>query len=119
MTRRNGLLELEDLDAVFNALAHSSRRMILAVLLARGGEVTSGAIASRFDCSWPTTTRHLRVLEEAGLVRVELRGRHRVYKLDGDRLKRVAGGWITRFDSDNHDLTPAPNNVGDDVAEHG
>ena len=32
--------------------------------------MTSGAIASRFDCSWPTTTRHLRVLEDsAGLVR--------------------------------------------------
>jgi DNA-binding transcriptional ArsR family regulator len=95
--KRDGLRELEDLDAVFGALAHASRRMILAVLLARGGEMTSGAIASRFDCSWPTTSRHLRVLEDAGLVRVALRGRERTYELDRQRLLDVAGAWIHRF----------------------
>lgn len=79
-------------------MAHQSRRTILSVLLARGGEMTSGAIAARFDCSWPTTTRHLRLLEEAGLVRVELRGRERVYRLDSARLHGVAGSWIDRFD---------------------
>ncbi|WP_110320072.1 helix-turn-helix domain-containing protein [Mycolicibacterium moriokaense] len=74
-----------------------SRRTILSILKARGGEMTSGAIASRFDCSWPTTTRHLRVLEDAGQVRVELQGRERVYKLDRRRLTEVAGGWVQRF----------------------
>ncbi|MGH9085675.1 MAG: ArsR/SmtB family transcription factor [Acidimicrobiales bacterium] len=59
--------------------------------------MTSGAIASRFDCSGPTTTRHLRALEDAGLVRVELKGRERVYKLDRVRLNDVAGGWVERF----------------------
>ena len=97
--KRDGLAELEDLDVVFHALAHSSRRTILSVLRARGGEMTSGAIASRFDCAWPTTTRHLRVLEEAGLVRVELHGRERVYRLDPNRLHSVAGAWIHRFAS--------------------
>ena len=92
-----GLQELEDLDVVFGALAHRSRRTILSILDARGGEMTSGAIASRFDCSWPTTTRHLRVLEDAGLVRVELQGRERVYKLDRKRLTELAGGWVDRF----------------------
>jgi len=92
-----GLAELEALDAVFAALAHQSRRTILIVLQARGGEMTSGEIAGRFDCSWPTTTRHLRVLEDAGLVHVALRGRERVYQLDRERLRRVAGRWIDRF----------------------
>lgn len=96
-SKRDGARELDDLDAVFGALAHASRRMILAVLLARGGEMTSGAIASRFDCSWPTTTRHLRVLEEAGLIRVALRGRERIYGIDRQRLVDVAGCWIDRF----------------------
>jgi len=59
--------------------------------------MTSGAIAARFECSWPTTTRHLRVLEDAGLVRVELQGRERVYKLETHRLTAVAGTWIQRF----------------------
>jgi DNA-binding transcriptional ArsR family regulator len=94
-----GLADLEDLDSVFHALAHQSRRTILSVLLARGGEMTSGAIAARFDCSWPTTTRHLRILQEAGLVHLGLRGRERVYRLDADRLSAVAGSWINRFRS--------------------
>jgi DNA-binding transcriptional ArsR family regulator len=92
-----GLADLEDLDSVFNALAHEARRTILSVLLARGGKMTSGAIAARFECAWPTTTRHLRVLQDSGLVRVEARGRERVYRLDVGRLRTVAGTWIDRF----------------------
>ena len=92
-----GIADLEALDSVFGALAHVSRRTILSVLQARGGEMTSGEIASRLDCSWPTTTRHLRVLEQAGLVHVSLRGRERVYTLDRDRLRSVAGSWVARF----------------------
>jgi DNA-binding transcriptional ArsR family regulator len=93
-----GITDLGALEAVFGALAHQSRRTILLVLLARGGEMTSGDIAARFDCSWPTTTRHLRILEDAGLVHVALRGRQRVYRLDRDRLRSVAGGWLARFE---------------------
>ncbi len=59
--------------------------------------MTSGAIAARFDCSWPTTSQHLRVLEQAGLVTVELRGREHVYRLETGRLHSVAGGWLGRF----------------------
>ncbi len=92
-----GLRDLEDLDAVFGALAHHTRRTILAVLQARGGAMTSGEIAARFDCAWPTTSRHLRVLRKAGLLRVSLRGRERIYAVDRERLKAVAGAWIERF----------------------
>ena len=59
--------------------------------------MTAGAIADRFHCSWPTTTRHLRVLEDAGLVTVEKRGRERVYTLETARLLEVAGGWLDWF----------------------
>jgi DNA-binding transcriptional ArsR family regulator len=92
-----GLTDLEDLDAVFGALAHQSRRTILSVLHARGGEMTSGAIAARFEHSWPTISQHLRVLEKAGLVTIVLRGRERIYCLDAGRLHRVAGAWLDRF----------------------
>ena len=78
-------------------LAHQSRRTALSVIHASGGEMTSGAIAGRFDCSWPTTSRHLRVLENAGLVTIALRGRERVYRLNSDRLHQVAGAWLARF----------------------
>ena len=89
--------ELADLELVFDALAHASRRHILLVLRFRGGEMTAGEIADRFACSWPTTTRHLRVLERAGLVRAEKQGRERVYRLDNKRLLQVTGRWLKPF----------------------
>ncbi|MGH0028277.1 MAG: ArsR/SmtB family transcription factor [Myxococcota bacterium] len=98
MTRRDAARELREVDAVFAALAHASRRHVLLVLHARGGEMSAGEIASRFACSWPTTTRHLKRLVEAGLVRVEKEGRERLYRLDADTLRRVAGGWLGSFD---------------------
>ena len=96
--RPRGLAELDAFDAVFGALANRTRRTILSVLHARGGEMTSGAIAARFDRSWPTTSQHLRVLEQAGLVGIEMRGRERVYRLNPDRLHSVVGGWIRHFE---------------------
>jgi DNA-binding transcriptional ArsR family regulator len=92
-----GIADLDDLEVVFAALANRSRRTILSVLHARGGEMTSGAIAGRFDHSWPTISAHLRVLEQAGLVTITMRGRERVYHLARERLRSVAGGWIDRF----------------------
>ena len=59
--------------------------------------MTAGEIANRFACSWPTTTRHLKILEQAGLVRVEKRGRERVYRVDRPLLLRVAAGWLDVF----------------------
>ena len=59
--------------------------------------MTAGEIARRFGCSWPTTTRHLNILQEAGLVRGEKRGRERVYRLDRKLLRQVASGWLKMF----------------------
>jgi DNA-binding transcriptional ArsR family regulator len=89
--------DLEAIDSVFDALAHASRRHILLVLRFRGGEMTAGEIAGRFSCSWPTTTRHLKVLVGAGLVRVEPRGRERVYRLDAERLRAITAQWLAWF----------------------
>ncbi|NMP21430.1 ArsR/SmtB family transcription factor [Sulfobacillus harzensis] len=98
-TVAKGIRDLEDLDAVFEALAHRSRRTILSILLIRGGAMTSRDIADRFSCAWATTSRHLGVLKNAGLVSVELDGREHIYRLNRDRLVTVAGGWIDRFRS--------------------
>jgi len=97
LSRRDAKRELEELDQVFAGLAHASRRQILLALHFHGGEMTSGEIASRFECTWPTTSRHLKQLEVAGLVRVERRGRERGYSLDRQRLERVAGKWLGHF----------------------
>lgn len=90
--------ELDEIDAVFGALAHAARRHILVVLNARGGRVSAGDIASRFGHSWPTTSRHLRVLLEAGLVSVERQGREWIYVLNRERLRAVAGSWLNWFE---------------------
>ena len=68
------------------------------VLQARGDRVKAGDIASRFACSWPTTTRHLRVLEQAHLVSVEKQGRERVYALQRKYLTDVVGRWLKSFE---------------------
>jgi ArsR family transcriptional regulator, arsenate/arsenite/antimonite-responsive transcriptional repressor len=51
---------------VFRALADPTRREILQML--RKGALNSGEIADRFDATWPTISRHLAVLREAGVV---------------------------------------------------
>ena len=81
------------LDAVFGALSHHARRSILVVLHARGGVMSAGEIADRFRHSWPTTTRHLGVLERAGLLKVSKRGRYRFYALRPDVARRACD-WI-------------------------
>jgi DNA-binding transcriptional ArsR family regulator len=98
MTKGRGERDLEDLEAVFRALAHASRRHILIVLNARGGSMTAGEIAGRFSCAWPTISRHLRILEEAGLVRIDRQGREWIYVLEAERIRRVVGGWMRWFE---------------------
>jgi DNA-binding transcriptional ArsR family regulator len=88
--------KLAALDAVVAALAHPARRQILLTIHLRG-TATAGEIAGRFAHKWPTTTRHLRVLEAAGLVQQEKRGRLRVYSVDKRRLALVSE-WLGRFD---------------------
>jgi DNA-binding transcriptional ArsR family regulator len=88
---------LAALDAVVAALAHPARRQILLTIHFRG-TATAGEIAGRFAHKWPTTTRHLRVLEDAGLVRHERRGRTRVYTVDKTRLALVSE-WLGWFDA--------------------
>jgi ArsR family transcriptional regulator, arsenate/arsenite/antimonite-responsive transcriptional repressor len=67
-------------NRAFRALADETRRMILRLL--RDGPLTSGEIADRFDSSWPTVSRHLAVLREAGLVVTERHGQEIRYELN-------------------------------------
>ncbi len=92
--------ELENFELVFRALAHSSRRHILTVLNSRGGTMGAGEIVKRFSCSWPTMTRHLRVLEDAGLLIVTKLGREWIYELNSNHLNETLGGWMKWFEID-------------------
>jgi DNA-binding transcriptional ArsR family regulator len=83
-------------EAVFTALAHPARRRILHTLNFEGGAMTAGDIAAMFAHAWPTTTRHLQVLESAGLVVSEQQGRARIYRIEKKRLA-LARKWISWF----------------------
>jgi DNA-binding transcriptional ArsR family regulator len=89
---------LEEVDAVFLALAHEARRHIVLLLAHSGGELPSGYLAARFQHSWPTTTRHLKVLEEAGLVQVRREGRASNYRLNRERLRQVLDDWLRHIE---------------------
>ena len=71
-------------DKVFEALASSPRRQILAYLSEQ--ELSAGDIAARFEMSAPSISRHLSVLENAGLVTGERRGQYVVYRLNRESL---------------------------------
>lgn len=61
--------------------------------------MTAGEIQQRFGHKWPTITRHLRQLENAGLVNVRKSGREQIYTLNLARLKGVIYNWLKWFES--------------------
>lgn len=85
---------LPTLDAVFAALADPTRRAMLARLAE--GEATVSELAAPFDLAQPTISKHLRVLEEAGLVEQARDAQRRPRKLVASRLKDV-DEWLEPF----------------------
>lgn len=83
-------------EAVFTALAHPARRRILLTMNFEGGTMSAGGIADMFEHAWPTTTRHLKVLEAAGLIVQQRQGRSRLYSINRRRLDLVRE-WLDWF----------------------
>jgi DNA-binding transcriptional ArsR family regulator len=99
---------LAALEEVCAAIAHPARRQILLTIHFRGGSMAAGDIAGRFAHAWPTTTRHLKVLEGAGLLAHEKIGRTVVYRLDKKRLALLAEwlAWFGDLSTESGDKTP-------------
>src|ERR671931_1486515 len=95
---REARLSLAEIERVFDALSHEARRQVIMLLAHHGPELPSGYLASRLSHSWPTTTRHLHVLEAAGLLTVRREGRHAMYRLERGQLQRVLAGWLDLLD---------------------
>lgn len=76
------------------ALADPTRREIVALLAT--GEVAAGELAAHFPVSRPAVSRHLRVLREAGLVRVRSEGQRRLYALDPGPLSDL-DAWLAPY----------------------
>ena len=87
------------LDRTFHALSDGTRRGMLS-MLSRKGELTASELGAPFDISQPTASKHLRVLEQAGIVRSSRVGResHFTYVPDPvdharSYLDTVSGQW--------------------------
>ena len=94
---------VESLDAVFHALSSEPRRALLGELA--GGERTVGDLASPFEISLAAVSKHLKVLEGAGLVERRVEGRTTVCRLRPEPLAEVQEWvsvyeqfWTTRLD---------------------
>lgn len=79
-------------EKVFSALSSTVRRKILAYL--SGGPLTAGEISERFDISKPSLSKHLGILENAGLIKGDKQGQYIHYSLVEDNLVNTLNGFI-------------------------
>ena len=83
------------LDAVFHALADPTRRAMLGQLAER--QLTIGELATPFSMSFAGASKHVRVLENAGLVTRTIQGRSHLCRLQAARLAE-ANEWLRRYE---------------------
>jgi DNA-binding transcriptional ArsR family regulator len=84
----------ERLNLTFAALADPTRRAILARLAT--GEATVTELAEPFEMSQPAISKHLKVLERAGLISMDVDAQRRPRKLEPKRLEEAVD-WIERY----------------------
>ena len=84
------------MDAVFKALADPTRRELLDELFRDDGQ-TLGALASRFAMTRVAVAKHLRLLEDAGLVASQRRGREKLHYLNPVPIRLVYDRWVTKY----------------------
>ena len=103
VTTANAVLDERELDETFAALANPTRRAILARLAE--GDANVNDLAAPFDLTLPAISKHIKVLEGAGLVTRSRRAQFRPCTLDPERLAHVAEWadqyrhiWDGRFD---------------------
>jgi DNA-binding transcriptional ArsR family regulator len=82
------------LDQVYDAIADPTRREILEILLE--GETNVGTLAERFPISLNGVSKHVKVLERAGLVERSIRGREHRLRLNPEPL-REASMWLEHY----------------------
>ena len=88
-------------NKVFKALAHPVRRQIMSLL--RDGPKSSGELADTFSAAWPTVTRHLNTLKDAGLITAERRANSIIYRANTSLLEDAAAALLALMGKDNGD----------------
>lgn len=90
------MLKNRDMDAVFQALAHESRRRMLDIVKEEPG-IGVGALAGAFDVSRIAVMKHLSVLEESGLIVSEKDGRTRRLYFNAAPIQMIHDRWTTEY----------------------
>ena len=95
---------MDDADLVFRALADPSRRLLLDRLFAKNGQTLSD-LCEGIDMTRQAVTKHLRVLEDVGLVRSDRVGRDRLWQVEAQRLaelrkslEEISARWDVRLE---------------------
>jgi DNA-binding transcriptional ArsR family regulator len=96
----------QDLDAVFKALADSSRRELLDRLHAQNGQ-TLGDLCARLGMTRQAASKHLAILEDANLVATVRRGREKLHYLNPVPIHAIAERWIGKFERSRLDALSA------------
>ncbi|MDH5325494.1 MAG: metalloregulator ArsR/SmtB family transcription factor [Gammaproteobacteria bacterium] len=84
----------KSLDRIFHALGDESRRKVLATISHRG-QCSAGELVDLFSSSQPTVSKHLKVMENAGLLVREVHGRQHFFSINAAPLKE-ADAWLQR-----------------------
>jgi len=107
------LQESANLDGVFHALADPTRRAMLRSLVS--GQRNIGELGAPFRMSFPAASKHVRVLEAAGLIERRIEGRSHICQLKagplrdaGEWLRFYEGFWTARLDRLESALTATP-----------
>src|SRR3954464_2087564 len=87
---------LPDMDEVFKALADPPRRSLLDQLFEQDGQ-TLGALEERLPMTRFGVMKHLRVLEDAGLVATKRRGREKLHFLNPVPIRLVHDRWVSKY----------------------
>lgn len=94
---QQGYIDLQtNLDAVFSALADPTRRAILSRLA--DGQASVNEIAAPFEISQPAVSRHLKVLERAGLIERDVDEQRRPARLKAENMA-AAVDWLCEFEA--------------------
>ncbi len=89
--------EQGQLNLLFFALSDATRRDMLSRLVREDASIT--ALAEHYEASLPAISKHLRVLEDAGLVRIDKAGRSRIVSLEPENL-RMAQIWLSTLNDE-------------------
>ena len=89
-------MQSQDLDRLFSALAHPARRRVLDLLMEAPGMGVK-ALASHFEMSRIGVMKHLKVLEECGLVLSRKKGRSRHLFFNGVPIQLIHDRWSTQY----------------------